>query len=118
MIKKIDQKNVEIEKAKLVFSLELIVIINESWYNQASVFLIIEHWSPWRANFDFLKKIKMNNYRIIPCFLGYFLNEKIPYAQICGTTIGTQSGFSERRSIKNVYQLQTNLNFRAILFCL
>ena len=35
-------RKVEIDNAKVVFLLELVVIINESWYNQAYIFLIIE----------------------------------------------------------------------------
>ena len=32
--------------------LELVVIINESWYNQGYIFLIIELWSPISTFFD------------------------------------------------------------------
>ena len=32
--------------AKVVFLLQLLVIINESWHNQAYLFLIIQLWSP------------------------------------------------------------------------
>jgi len=41
---------------KLCFLLELVVIIKESWCNQAYIFLIIEHWSPISTFYD--EKIK------------------------------------------------------------
>jgi len=45
-------KKVEIENAKVVFLLQWVVIINESWYNQAYIFLIIELWSAISTLFD------------------------------------------------------------------
>jgi len=42
----------ETDNAKVVFLLELVVIITESWYNQAYIFLIIELWSPISTLFD------------------------------------------------------------------
>ena len=49
-------KKVEIDNAKFVFLLELVVIINKSWYNQVYISLIIELWSPISTFFD--QKIK------------------------------------------------------------
>ena len=47
---------------KVVFLLELVVIINESWYNHAYIFFISEYWSPI-STFFLIKKI--NNFRIM-----------------------------------------------------
>ena len=53
-------KKVEIDNAKVVFLLELVVIIIESWYNQAYIFLIIELWSP--ISTFLVKKLTINNF--------------------------------------------------------
>jgi len=45
-------KKVEIDNAKFLFLLELVVIINQSWYNQYYIFLIIAFWSPISTFFD------------------------------------------------------------------
>jgi len=47
------------------FLLELVVIINESWYYQAYIFVIIELWSP-----------------ISTFFHEQFPDRKLPYSQI------------------------------------
>jgi len=46
------------DNAKVAFLLELVVIINESCYNQACIILISELWSPISTFFD--EKIKKN----------------------------------------------------------
>jgi len=51
---RISSKKVEMDNAKVVFLLELVVFINESW----DIFLIMEHWSP--ISTFFMKKI--NNF--------------------------------------------------------
>ena len=75
-----------IHNSTVVFLLELVVIINESWYNQAYIFLI--------ADFDFFNDKKFKK-KISGSagFLGYkvnisFVAEKLIYSQICGTKVG------------------------------
>jgi len=53
-------KKFEIDNAKVVFLSELVVIINESWYNQGYIFLIIVLWSQISTFFD----EKKNNFSI------------------------------------------------------
>ena len=74
--------------SKVVFLLELLVIINVITCNY--IFLIIE----LIADFDLFRSKKLNNKYFLDNagFLGYKVNiscmtEKVPYSQICGTKV-------------------------------
>jgi len=62
--KNFSPKKVEIDNVKYVVLLALVVIINESWYNQAYIFFIIELRSLISPFFDQTIK-KINNFRIM-----------------------------------------------------